>query len=30
MGLLSFFNPPAKKPQIAKEKIDKEYKQMRL
>ena len=30
MGLLSFFNPPTKKPLIAEEKIDKEYKQMRL
>ena len=30
MGLLNFFNPPVKKAPIAQEKIDKEYKQMRL
>ena len=30
MGFLSFFTPPAKKPIIAKEKIDGEYKRMRL
>lgn len=30
MGLLNFFTPPAKKPMIASEKIDKEYKKMRL
>ena len=30
MGLLNFFTPPAKKPLMASEKIDKEYKKMRL
>ena len=30
MGLLSFFNPPAKKQELPKEKIDGEYKKMRL
>lgn len=30
MGLLSFLNPPAKKPQLPADKIDKEYKHMRL
>lgn len=30
MGLLNFFTPPAKKPMMASEKIDKEYKKMRF
>ena len=30
MGLLNFFTPPTKKPMMASEKIDKEYKKMRL
>lgn len=30
MGLLSFLNPPAKKPLLPKEQIDPEYKKMRL